>query len=163
MSPEFSKEAFVELEEKIIDCTKEIFSTMIMMEITVSSQAQTAVKTLHDSISGIIGLAGKHKGVLAIHLPIAVAASITTSFLGIEVNEVNEDVEDAIGELANMLGGNIKTILSEKGRDIELSLPRAIYGKEYGFQSGQDVEEHIIPFECEVGSFIVQLQLEKQG
>ena len=47
-------------------------------------------------------------------LPInTVAMTITGSFLGMDVEEMNEDVEDAVGELANMLGGDIKSALSE--------------------------------------------------
>ena len=134
---------------------------MIMMEIEVSRETPGTHQALQDSISGIIGLAGKRKGVLAIHLPKEVAMAITGSFLGMEVEEINEDVEDAVGELANMLGGNVKTILSERGRDIELSMPSTISGKHYEFQSTKDAERIAIPFICEAGKFSVELQLEK--
>lgn len=39
-------------------------------------------------------------------MPNKVAIAITSSFLGMAVEEINVDVEDAIGELVNMLGGN---------------------------------------------------------
>lgn len=151
----------MDIGDKIIDSTKEIFSTMVMMEVTVSSEGVGEDHVHSESISGIIGLAGTHKGVLAIHMPNTVAMAITGNFLGMEVTEVGEDVEDAIGELANMLGGNVKTILSEKGRDIELSMPSTISGKEYGFQPTKDAEQIMIPFSTEAGGFIVELQLEK--
>lgn len=151
----------MELDAKIIESAKEIFSSMIMMEIEVADEKVGAHQSLEDSISGIIGLAGMRKGVLAIHLPNAVAMAITGSFLGMEVTEIGEDVEDAVGELANMLGGNIKTILSERGRDIELSMPSTITGKHYDFQSTKEAERYVIPFICEAGKFSVELQLEK--
>jgi chemotaxis protein CheX len=151
----------MELSDKIVESAQEIFSSMIMMDITVSDVNDGAHHTLEDSISGIIGLAGMRKGVLAIHLPKVVALAITSSFLGMEVEEINEDVEDAVGELANMLGGNVKTILSERGRDIELSMPSTISGKHYDFQSTKDAERISIPFICDVGNFSVELQLEK--
>lgn len=150
----------MELDDKIIDSAKEIFSTMIMMDIEVVGKNLDEGKALNDSISGVIGLAGTHKGVLAIHLPNPVAMAITGSFLGMEVTEMGEDVEDAVGELANMLGGNVKTILSEKGRDIELSMPSTISGKAYNFQPTKEVEKVSINFSCEVGKFSIELQLE---
>lgn len=150
----------MELEGKIVESAKEIFSSMIMMEIEVVEKT-TPDNVLEDSISGIIGLAGLRKGVLAIHLPNTVAMAITSNFLGMDVTEINEDVEDAVGELANMLGGNVKTILSEKGRDIELSMPSTITGKKYDFQTTKDAERYIIPFDADVGRFTVELQLEK--
>jgi len=151
----------VELSEKIIESAKEIFSTMVMMEIAVNGELTTTSVALHESISGVIGLAGTHKGVLAIHIPNKVAMAITSAFLGMDVDEINEDVEDAVGELANMLGGNVKSILSENGRDISLSLPSTITGQDYDFQPTNEAERIIIPFRCDAGEFAIDLQLEK--
>lgn len=151
----------MEISEKIIESAKEIFSSMVMMEISVSGDNMTKSVTLIESISGVIGLAGTHKGVLAIHIPNKVAMAITSSFLGMDVDEMNEDVEDAVGELANMLGGNVKSILSENGRDINLSLPSTITGQQYDFQPTKEAERIIIPFRCDAGEFTIDLQLEK--
>ena len=87
--------------------------------------------------------------------------TITSSFLGMDVDVINEDVEDAVGELANMLGGNVKSLLSENGRDIDLSLPSTITGQQYDFQPTSDAERIIIPFRCDAGEFTIDLQLEK--
>jgi chemotaxis protein CheX len=150
----------VEIQDKLIEATREIFSSMVMMEITVK-EIMTDHGQLHDSITGMIGLAGTHKGVLAVHLPYAVAMAITSSFLMMDVEEINEDVHDAVGEIANMLGGNVKTILSEKGRDIDLSLPSTIAGSQYSFQSDKQIEKVIITFDTGVGTFMVEMDLEK--
>ncbi|MBU1564340.1 MAG: chemotaxis protein CheX [Proteobacteria bacterium] len=152
----------MELRERIIESAKEIFSTMLMMEISATEDIMSGDTIPHiDSISGVIGLAGTHKGVLAIHLPNRVAMAVTSGFLGMDVDEINSDVEDAVGELANMLGGNIKSILSEKGRDINLSMPTTISGRHYDYQSNKDAERILIQFRCEAGHFTVELQLEK--
>lgn len=151
----------MDISEKIIESAKEIFSTMVMMEITVNGDNMTESVPMTESISGVIGLAGTHKGVLAIHIPNKVAMAITSSFLGMDVDEVNADVADAVGELANMLGGNVKAILSENGRDIDLSLPSTISGQQYDFQPTNEVERVIIPFRCDAGKFTIDFQLEK--
>lgn len=152
----------MEISEKIIESAKEIFSTMVMMEISVNGDHMTESIVLTDSISGVIGLAGTHKGVLAIHIPNKVAMAITSSFLGMDVDEINEDVKDAVGELANMLGGDIKSILSENGRDIALSLPSTITGQQYDFQPTKEAERIMLPFSCDAGEFTIDFQLEKQ-
>ena len=151
----------MELQEQIVAATAEIFTTMVMMDVTVSSTQRNDIELFEDTITGVIGLAGTHKGVLAIHVPHKVAFAITGNFLGMEVDQMNEDVEDAIGEIANMLGGNVKSILSEKGRDIDLSLPSTVSGKEYGFQTIKGADKTFISFECQSGLFYVELQLEK--
>lgn len=134
---------------------------MVMMELAVNGEIRDCMEPLTNSITGVIGLAGTHKGVLAIHFPITVALAITSSFLGMDVDEMNEDVEDAVGELANMLGGSVKSILSAKGRDIELSLPSVISGENYDFQPTREVDRVVIPFKCDAGEFSVELELEK--
>ncbi|MBW6521340.1 MAG: chemotaxis protein CheX [Desulfoarculaceae bacterium] len=151
----------MEISEKIIETTVEIFTTMVMMDVSADGPPLEVSGALCDTVTGMIGLAGTHKGVLAIHIPNQVALAITSSFLGMDVDEINDDVRDAVGELANMLGGNVKTILSQNGRDIELSLPSTIYGHEYGFKTASDVDMVILPFKTAAGGFMVELQLEK--
>lgn len=151
----------MDISGKIIDATNEIFSSMVMMEVSVKGDVQSTLAPLENSITGVIGLAGTHKGVLAMHFPNPVAMAITGSFLGMDVDEINEDVEDAVGELANMLGGSVKSILSAKGRDIDLSLPSVISGANYDFQPTREIERVVIPFQCDAGDFMVELELEK--
>lgn len=145
---------------KIIDATREIFSGMVMMEVSTDGEPLQHLGIMKNSITGMVGLAGIYRGVLAVHIPNQVALAITSSFLGMEVDEMNEDVQDAIGEIANMLGGNIKTILSEKGKDIQLSLPSTISGEEYTFLSQDNVYQAIIPFKVADGTFMVEFELE---
>ncbi len=150
----------MEIQDKMIESTKEIFSSMVMMEISVK-EIMTDHGPLNDTITGMIGLAGTHKGVLAVHIPYGVAMAITSSFLMMDVTEINEDVHDAVGEIANMLGGNVKTILSDNGRDIDLSLPTTIAGSEYSFSSDKDVEKIIVEFDTGKGRFMVEMDLER--
>ena len=150
----------MEIQDKMIDATKEIFSTMIMMEISLE-EVLVEHGPLNDTITAMIGLAGKRKGVLAVHFPYTVAMAITSSFLMMDVTEMNDDVHDAMGEIANMLGGNVKTILSENARDIDLSMPSTIAGSEYSFQSDKDVEKVIVKFGTDKGTFMVEMDLER--
>lgn len=153
----------MDLRDKIIESIQEIFSSMVMMEVHVSSEPAPEGSNHYDSITGLVGLAGIHKGVLAIHMPKKVALAVTGSFLGMEVEQIDADVEDAIGELANMLGGNVKTILSENGKDISLSLPSTISGEEYNFQmTSESTERTVIQFEADSGPFQIELQLENE-
>jgi chemotaxis protein CheX len=152
---------FSDIVPKIVDATVEIFTGMVMMEISQDQEPTKELGPLKNSITGMVGLAGTHKGMLAVHFPNALALAITTSFLGMEVEEMNEDVQDAIGEIANMLGGNVKTILSDKGKDIQLSLPSTISGEEYRLMPQDEVDMVVIPFTAPAGTFHVELELER--
>lgn len=152
----------MDLPKKIAGATQEIFETMIMMEATAGEPQQEAAKTYQCTVSGMVGLAGTFKGMIAIHTPDKVAMAITGNFLGMDVDEVNEDVTDAIGELANMLAGSIKLVLSDKGKDITLSVPSTISGEEYTINCVAETDRVIMPFSTDAGNFLVELQVEKQ-
>ena len=149
----------MEIQDKMISATKEIFSSMVMMDISVI-EIMKEHGALHDTITGMVGLTGTHKGVFAIHIPHRLAMAITSSFLMMDVTEINADVHDAVGELANMVGGNVKNILSEKGGDIDLSLPTTFSGSEYSFQSDKSVEKVIVKFNTGDGYFLIEMDLE---
>ncbi|WP_310598959.1 chemotaxis protein CheX [Desulfobulbus sp.] len=153
--------SFVELSDKLIESTIEIFTGMVMMDISSAGEPVEKTGTHKKSITGMVGLAGTHKGILAVHLPNEVALAVTSSFLGVDVGEINEDVQDAVGEIANMLGGNLKTILSDRGRDIQLSLPSTIFGDEYTFSSQAESDWLILPFQSPNGMFYVEVELER--
>ena len=149
--------------QEISAATQEIFSSMVMLDISPGESFVRADSKLVQSISGIIGLAGSVKGMLAIHLPDKAALAITTAFLGMDVEEIDEDVCDAIGELANMLGGSMKAILDPEGSNIQLSMPSAVHGEEYAVDCLADVESVAVPFTFNGQTFMVELQISKNS
>ena len=153
----------MEYAQHIIDATQEIFSTMIMLDVSPGEPFERSNEPLKNSISGIIGLTGKSRGLLGIHLPDSLALAITTAFLGMEVEEIDEDVRDAIGELANMLAGNLKATLDPKGGEIQLSMPSAIHGEEYSIDCLADAVKIAVPFELNGETFLVELQLREES
>lgn len=149
----------MDLQKNITDATTEIFETMIMVDINAGDPIVEKINNFKCSVSGVIGLAGSCKGMLAIHLPDKVAMSITGSFLGMDITEVDDDVTDAIGELANMVAGNIKMILDEAGKSVTVSIPSCVHGSEYTMDTVSDSERVVIPFNIESGQFLVELQI----
>lgn len=149
--------------QHITESTQEIFSSMIMLDVTAGDPFERQDAPLKNSISGIIGLAGTQKGMLAIHMPSQAALAVTTAFLGMEVDEIDEDVRDAIGELANMLGGSLKSILDPNGSGVQLSMPSAVHGEEYSVDCLAKAESVSVPFSFEGHNFTVELQLRQEG
>ncbi len=149
--------------QHIIESTQEIFSSMVMLEVTPGEPFVRVDEKLVNSISGIVGLAGTTKGMLAIHMSNAAALAVTTAFLGMEVSEIDEDVRDAIGELANMLAGSLKSVLDPSGGDIKLSMPSAVYGEEYSIDCLANAQAATVPFSFDGMNFMVELQLRKDS
>lgn len=153
----------MENSQYIIDSTQEIFSSMIMLEVSPGEPYRRGNSMLENSVSGIIGLAGSIKGLLAIHMPNPVALAVTSAFLGMDVDEIDEDVRDAVGELANMLAGSLKAALDPKGSEIKLSMPSAIHGEEYSVNCLANAENLTVPFDFEGKTFLVELQIGQEN
>lgn len=149
----------MQLEQVIIDATEEIFSSMVMLGTTPGPAFVRSDAPLVDSVSGIIRLDGAYCGLLAIHLPTQSALEVSGSFLDLHLDEVGEDVCDAVGELANMLAGNVKAVLDPSGSGIQLSMPETIFGDEYIFERSSGGTNICVPFYLDNGEFTVELQL----
>lgn len=150
-----------ELAQHVINATKEVFSTLVMIDLHDDFPLREPVTKFHCSITGMVGLAGTYTGIISIHCPQEFAMKITSNMLGTPVAEVGADVNDALGEIANMLGGYIKMVFSKGGLDINLSIPTVIAGEEYTVNAMSDSDCVIIPFETEGERFLVGLKISK--
>jgi chemotaxis protein CheX len=145
----------------IAEITKGVFSTMVMMDVVDENPLTEPVTSFHETLTSMVGLAGSHTGILAIHCPKELALRITTNMLGMEVTEIDEDVNDALGEIANMIGGDVKHIFSPKGGDINLSIPTVIYGSDYVLESMSSAESMVMPFVCGEDRFLLSFKIGK--
>ena len=79
-------------------------------------------------ISGIIGLSGEASGAVAISLKEKTAFQVTKQLTGQDYDHIDADVTDAVGEIINIIAGNVKKNFEEELR-IKISLPSIIKGK----------------------------------
>jgi chemotaxis protein CheX len=144
--------------QAIVEATTDVFNTMVMLEADPGPPATEKTTAFSDSISGILGFSGDIKGMLRINCPNQVAMAITGSLLGMEVEEIDNDVRDAIGEIANMIAGGLKIYFSRHGHNIELSIPTAIGGRAYTVHSLANAEWVAVPFALAAGVMLVEIQ-----
>jgi len=152
-----------ELSSLVITSTRDTFSTMIMMELRDESLLTVTPDHFHDSISGMVGFAGIYTGSLSIHCPLSLARTITANMLGMECEEIDDDINDALGEIANLLGGGIKHLLSSSGQDVKLSTPSVISGGSYKIKSLSDCNTVVIPFYYNDERLLVALTLTREN
>lgn len=81
-------------------------------------------------ISAIIGLTGEARGAVVISMKQELAIKLTNILTGTEYATLDDDVVDAIGELINIIAGNVKQELEEAYR-LVISLPTIVKGKEH--------------------------------
>jgi chemotaxis protein CheX len=152
-----------ELAQSITTSVKQIFSTMIFMDDIVEEEFSDEADTRFNcSISALVGLGGSCPGMVGVHIPEDFAKEVTAAMLGMEPDEVegDSDIHDAVGEVANMLAGEMKMVLSNKGADVCISTPTIISGKEYVIDVLADNGAISVPFTRGVHRFLGTLQLD---
>ena len=148
----------MEFAKKIVETTEEIFSTMIFIDISTDSPLEEGKQALGCHVSAMIGLTGGFSAMLGIHCPEAVGLGIAGAMLGMEIDEVDADVKDALGEIANMLAGGLKERFSAEDINLELAIPTAISGKSYTIASPAKSNRVIIPFNIDQGRFFIEIK-----
>lgn len=118
------------METALTESAKEVFETMIFMDITETSEQD--VDTDQMMLLGSITFKGSLEGCLSICCSGSCARVIAANMLGMDSNEqvTPEDTYDAIGEVANMILGSVKSRLMEKVGNLEISIPSVISGRE---------------------------------
>ena len=144
--------------QDIIGATTDVFSTMLTMDLVVGDPVEGAGGEVESNITAMLGRGGDIRGMLAVHCPAAVAMAITGGFLGMDVDELNEDVKDAIGEIANMVAGNLKVAFAGYDLKLELAIPTSIIGQSYRVGGMLGAKRVAVPFAMENGQFLVELK-----
>lgn len=147
----------LDIGKEIVTGTKDVFSTMLMVELEEGITKVNEKVEIKSNITSMIGLGGGIKGLLAVHCPAAVAQDITSSFLGMDVDDLGDDVKDAIGEIANMIAGNLKISYSTININVELAIPTSIVGDSFYVSGIADSTRVLVSFRMGEGTFWVDL------
>jgi chemotaxis protein CheX len=104
-------------------------------------------------LTAAVHLSGEWNGAVLLECDHQLACRFAGRFLAIDPPaEVNDIVRDVLGELANMIGGNLKSALNKA---IQLSLPSIVDGTCYTVRvCGASVCDRLA-FQCSYGPFWV--------
>lgn len=145
----------------IAETTEEIFNSMIFIDISAQPPLESEKQVLGCHISGMIGLTGDLTAMLGIHCPNHVGLAITGAMLGLEIQEVDADVKDALGEISNMIAGGIKERLGAEKIELELAIPTAVTGKSYTISAPKNSSRVVVPFAIDQGRFYVEIKYQR--
>ena len=138
-----------ETQQIVID----VFTSMLKMDV---ERVDAVQQPAHSPIlTAAVHFVGSWKGALRIECTNEQTFEYTKRLLGVDrPTQVNEDVCDAFGELANMIGGNLKAVLPPV---VQLSMPSVVRGEDYAMRICKAVTACKLAFQCELGLFWVTL------
>ncbi len=122
-----------------------VFRTMLTLDVAPLDQRWSRTP---DSLTAAVYFAGQWKGGVYIECTRDQALDVTARLMSIpRPDQVDDDVIDAMGEMANMIGGNMKSVMP---RGVQLSAPTVVEGADYAmrFRAGDAVTRAAFDSEC---------------
>src|SRR5271155_4870742 len=126
-----------EIEQAVSKASREVFETMLSLplEIDPSVMRNRIEPESFHGVVALVGVAGTWTGTGHMSCSPLFAQKLAGALLMTEYDTVNEDVLDAVSEVANMIIGNVKTIFEEKLGPLALTVPTVIFGRNYQTRS----------------------------
>jgi len=136
----------------LANIVESVFRTMMDIEVHPIEAPFTPAA---NAVTGAVYFAGDWRGAVLIECTRQQACYLAHRFMGVDTPLViDDDVRDTIGELANMLAGNLKSVLP---KGVGLSMPSVVEGTDYSLRicGGNAVERVLLT--GVIGSFCITL------
>ncbi|OFZ54911.1 MAG: hypothetical protein A2428_11685 [Bdellovibrionales bacterium RIFOXYC1_FULL_54_43] len=141
-------------------------------QVTLETQANTPVKIgkpylkrdekISFDIAGVISLTSNaFKGSIALCFPAKVFLAIYSNLLGEKHDVITKEIEDAAGEILNIIFGQAKAELNHKaGYQIQKAIPTIVRGTNLEVHHLTRNVAVILPFETDSGVFHLEISTE---
>ena len=140
----------------IEDITQSIWTTLF--EVPIERGGDGAIRT-ESTVTSIVQIEGAWHGAVVLRCPMELAVTLTSVMFQSPAAPSFDDVRDALGELTNMMAGNLKALLPEPSA---LSLPAVALGSDYEFGVLGTEVLATVPFTC-IGQPLVVMVVQRSG
>lgn len=145
-----------ELREDIGEVTRQVWDNILSISVDAGPVAGDWSATVSSSVQ----ILGEWNGAVLLTFTPSLASTIASTMFMMEADELStDDVTDAVGEMANMIGGNIKSLLPGPS---QLSMPTVAEGGHQPAFPGTEVVE-LLEFSVHGEPFNVTLMGERSS
>jgi chemotaxis protein CheX len=147
----------VDLNQVLETSATTVFSTMLNTPLEVDRESDAFLEGDYH-IAGAVGLTGAHNGIIYLYSTAVFAREMTCRLLGMQDAEIEGDemVNDAFGELTNMVAGVIKSKLENLNQPCIMTVPSVVRGNDFRIEAVTGVERRSIYFRCAGGRILVE-------
>jgi chemotaxis protein CheX len=108
--------------------TQTVFKTMLGITVELGKPVLKTVNSTSGDVTGIMGLVGDRKGMIAISLKNNGAMFVFKTLVGDECSSITAEVVDAIGELTNIISGQARKEFEKSGINLKAAIPMVVVG-----------------------------------
>ena len=143
-----------------------IEATLNIIETTASTQAVAKKPYVKKEsmacgpVTGVIRLSGKENATIAVSFSKSGILSIVSNMFGEPINELNDEIKDAVGEIANMISGQVTNAIAQSGLNCKASLETVILKENHAVPHIGTLPAIALPFETKTGEFTIEVCFE---
>jgi CheY-specific phosphatase CheX len=148
------------IDQLIGTCVTDVFGTMLSMDVQSSANGPDTDSSGEAHVASSVGFSGVVTGVVYLYTTNSFARRCASSMLGIPDNEIEGDdmVNDVMGEIANMVVGNLKSGLCDRGLSCVLTIPSIVRGR-FSIEPISSSERKVFHFTCERRPLLVEVMI----
>ena len=114
-------------------------------------------------VSGVIGLTGEAKGTISVSFTENCILAIVSKMFGEEMKSLDGEIQDAVGEIANMISGQARQKLEKLGKSLKAAIPTVVMGKGHSISHITSYPVIAVPFTTDKGEFTIEVCFEEDG
>jgi chemotaxis protein CheX len=140
-----------------------IEGTLYILDTTASVKARAGSPYLKkDSlakgdISGTLSIAGDVTGSASVTFTEKSILGIVSAMFGEEMTDMDEEINDAVGEIGNMISGHVTTKMTEMGKTVRVKLNEVKSGKGHTVDHVEGGTVLALPFATTKGTMIIEV------
>jgi chemotaxis protein CheX len=147
--------------EPFIEATRTALGEMAGTEVVVQAVYQTSTPRAWGDLAAVVGLRSATDATLVLSFPTRTAAALAGRILAGVTQDVDENlIRDCLGEIANVVAGQAKTMLAGGPYRFAFALPRVIDDAQE-WPPPQGLDCLVVAFQSDPGEFVLQLYLKR--
>lgn len=147
----------VELAKPFVNATQQVLSTMAMMQCKAGKPFVKKDSSAMGDVTGIVGLTGDKSGTFSISFSKSCGIAVVKNMLGEDIQDIVNDVKDAVGEVTNMISGAARAELQQNhSLTISGSTPSVVMGANHTIAHVSKEPIMAVPFSTEHGDFVIE-------
>ena len=140
-----------------LEASLNVLKTMAMMEAEAGKPFLKKDRIAGGNVTGIIGITGDAQGSMSITFSTSCITAIVTNLFGSSVDEINDEVRDAVGELTNMICGDARRRLESEDISLQAGTPTVVSGNNHSITHIHTGPCIAVPFKTQAGGFVVEV------
>lgn len=157
------KKVDVDLVNAFVKATRNVLEMQAATKLILGKpRLRKESENLPADISGVINInCEQFKGVITLSFPAAVFLRIYENMVGETHTTISPEIEDAAGELLNIIFGQVKTSLNDsKGYNLQKALPTIFVGDKMRVRQMTTSPTLILPFGMDGGEFFIEIAID---